>query len=285
MQKVKPKPLVKSIGDGLPTQATEQVVDPLGLRWLAVTPPGWGKTELFMSFPDSLLVACEEGHSFTRGHKVIIDCFDYKLRDEDPWEDQNGNKHMSFMQLVDLLEGSERFKFVIIDTVDALVKLITDFTTESKKVEHIEDLGAYGRGYDLGQNSPFRKAINRILKTGRGIGFTTHQQTNVKKFAKGEQSKKETTLPSGILKQIFAQVDLVIHGIFGKRRKPNRFRDRIVVSEGSEEILAKNRGGILPTRFILPLENRWETIQGFFKSPGAIKKAEAEYAKHYQDLD
>lgn len=274
-----------STDDGLPQAPTKEIVDPLSLRWLAVAPPGWGKTEFFMAFPDSVLLACEEGHSFTEGYKIIIDCFDYKGNDLEPHTDQNGNLHMSFLQAVEKLERSNRFKFVIVDTVDAMVKQIIDFTTEAKRVEHIQDIGEYGRGYDIGQNSPFRKAINRILKTGRGIGFITHQQVNQASFSKGLKAKKETSLPGGISRQIFAQVDLVIHGVIGKRRKPNRFRDRIVVTEGTEEILAKNRGGILPTRFILPMEGRWDCVSAFFTQPSSIKKAEEAYAKHYNDLE
>lgn len=270
---------------GLPTEPVTSTTKPESLVWVAIAPPGWGKTELFGSFPDSILLACEEGHKFVPGYKIVIDCYDYKTKMESkpPWKDKIGNVHMSFIQAIEHLETSDRFKFVTVDTVDALVKMITDFHSDKKKVEHIEDIGAYGRGYDLGQNSPFRRSMNRLLKSGRGIGYTTHQQVNTFTFKKGSRSKKETSLPSGIFKLLLPQVDIAIHGEFGEKRGKNRFRDRIVVTEGSEEILAKNRGGKMPTRFILPFpfEERWKTIKMFFETPATIKKAEDEYYKIY----
>ncbi len=284
-------PKLTQLGDGLPSAPTVGLVDPLSLRYLMIAPPGWGKTELFMSFPDSILLACEEGHKLVEGYKLVIDCYDYTKHSahQEPWKDQDGNIHSSFKQAVKNLQETDRFKFVIIDTVDALVKMIVDYHVQERKVEgrtieHIEELGGYGRGYDIGQNSPFRRATNSILKTGRGIGYITHQYINERTFATGQRSKKETTLPSGISKLIVPQVDIAMHGEFGKRRKPNRFKDRIIVTEGSEETLAKNRGGIMPNRFILPydFEERWKTIKSFFpKNLKNIEKAEQVYLKIY----
>lgn len=271
-------------GDGLPTVATSNKVDPLGLKYLAVAPPGWGKTEFFMAFPDSLLLACEEGHGFVSGFKIVIDCYDYKTKGAkiEPWKDENGNMHMSFIEAVERIEASDRFRFIVIDTLDALVKMILDFHVESKHVEHISDMGDYGKGYDIGQNSPFRRCINRILKSGRGIGMTTHQEIVDAQFKAGKRSKKMTTLPKGIWKQVIPQVDLVLHGEFGGRRKPNKFKDRIVVTEGDEDTLAKNRGGILPPRFILPFKGRWEQFKGFFDDKKNIDKAIKEYDALYE---
>lgn len=284
------KPSIKSIkkdgDDGLPTEDTDGIgsIDPLSLRYLFVAPPGFGKSEFFMCFPDSLLLACEEGHKMIRGKKIIIDCFDFKGHVREPWIDPAGNSHMSFIQAVELIEESNRFKFVIVDTVDALIKMIVDFSGEKFKVDHIDEIGEWGKGFDLGQNTPFRRAMSRLLKTGRGIGYVTHQQVNQAKFKSGTQAKKETTLPSGISKLIIPQVDIAFHGEFGRKMKGSkggRFRERIMVTEGSEEALAKNRGGILPCKFILPLNGRWETFNKFFTDPTSVKKAEAEYEKHY----
>lgn len=271
-----------NLASWLPTEKTGSNTDPKRLRWLGIAPAGWGKTELFMDNPRAVLLACEEGHKFVNGFKIIIDCFDYKTKVLDPWKDADGNVHMSFMQAVEALEEAPgQFDMAIVDTVDMLVKMVQDFFIEKKKVEHIEDIGAYGRGYDLGQNTPFRRAINRILKTGMGIAYLTHQRVTTAKFKKGEQSKKETTLPKGIWEQLVPQVDIVIHGELGGRRKPNNYADRIIVAEPSEDVLAKNRGGILPAKFILPFKNRWAFIEKFFSDPASKEVAQKEYDKHY----
>lgn len=274
------KAVAKTIGDGLPTRPTVGTSNPLGLVWLLIAPPGWGKTEFLMSFPDCLLLACEEGHKLVKGFKIVIDCY---KSSKVPTVDTEGNQHMSMLQAVELIKKSKRFKFIIIDTIDALVKMIVDYFVDSKKVEHIEDIGKWGRGYDVAQNAPFRRVINDIVKSGRGVGLITHQQVVEKAFKSGTRAKKETTLPSGITKIIIPQVDIAMHGEFGKKRKPNRKRDRICVTEGSEETLAKNRGGMLPSKFLLPhkFEERFPLIESFFKDKSNIAKAEDAYDKIY----
>lgn len=285
MIKVKPKLHVKaataSNHDGLPDGPVSSKVNPIMLKYLAIAPPGWGKTELFAAFPDMILLACEEGHTFVRCPKIIIDCYDYRRKIKEPYKDADGALHMSFVQAANLLENSRRYSFVCIDTVDALVKMISDFFTVAKNIEHISDYGEWGKGYDLGQNSPFRQGVNRIIKSGRGIGLTTHEDIQEHTFKKGVHAKKMTTLPKGILKQVFPQMDVIFHGEVGGKRPGNKFKDRIVVTEGDEDILAKNRGGILPPRFILPFEKRWETLKAFFDDPKTIEKATKEYESLY----
>lgn len=283
-----PPPLQRAIAPGsitdlLPTNKTTASSKPESLRWLAIAPAGWGKTELFTDYEDSLLLAFEEGYKFIDCHKIVIDCFDYKTDEREPWKDADGALHMSFIQAVEQLENNpNRFRMVVIDTVDMLIKQLTDFTLDTHKAEHLEDMGTYGKGYDIGQNTPFRRTMSRILKTGRGVAYLTHQQVNTAKFKKGEKSKKESTLPSGIWKQLVPQVDIVIHGELGSRRGTNSYTDRIIVADPSEDVLAKNRGGVLPPAFILPFSGRWKTLASFFTDPKARQKALDEYDKHYE---
>jgi len=286
MPKLETKNQVKQ-DDGLPYEPTTQIVDPNTLRWLFIAPPGFGKSELFGLFKDSLMIACEEGHKFIQCHKIIVD----------EWKGQTGhlldddkNMHMSFIEAVDRITSSERFRFISIDTLDALVKKCIDYHVGKANQEHLSELGEYGKGYDLGQNKPIRQAIDKIFATGRGLGLITHQQTETKSFSKGPKTKKETTLPNGITKFIVPQMDIVIHGEFGAKRDDNKHRDRIIRSEGTEDILAKNRGGILPPAWISPLDpqKRVEQIWSFFnpdekKRKAAIDAAYKEYTDLYQE--
>lgn len=283
----------KPASDGLPTTTTKSSADPLSLRYLCVAPPGWGKTTFFNTFPDSVLLACEEGHKFVEGYKIVIDAWD-----ESPERtDNDGNLHLSFLEAITRLDASERFKFVTVDTVDALIKMCIDFhlgvvQSRSKGIvdaEHISDLGDFGKGYDLAMNNPMRQAFAAILKTGRGMAFITH--TEMKTYDhKGnvKTSKKETTLPNGIIKLLYPQCDLILHGEFGAVRDGNKHRDRIVRTEGSEEILAKNRGGVLPPAYIVPVDEheQWEQFEGFFDAKdgqsnraAALAAFDAEYQR------
>lgn len=286
----KPKEIKPAFGDdGLPMAATSQVVSMLTLGWLFVGPPGFGKSELFSCFPDSLMLATEAGHKFITCPKLIIDDWTIPGSQNNPADD-DGNKHMGFIQALEMLESSERFPFVFIDTLDALIKKCIDHHVSKANQAHLTDLGDYGKGFDLGQNDPIRKAINRIFSTGRGLGLITHQQINQNNFGKGVKAKKETSLPNGIHKIIYPQMDIVIHGEFGEIQEGNNFKDRIIRSQGDESILAKNRGGILPAAFISPepLEERGAQIQSFFqadpiKRKAAVEAAWAQYQSVYQD--
>jgi hypothetical protein len=274
---------VKIHEDGLPQEQTVTTVDPTQTVILAVAPPGWGKTEFFGSFPDNLMLCFEEGHKFVKGYKIIIDCWDYRKDADriDSYQDQAGNLHMTLMQALDLIEESKRFKFITIDTVDSFVKMILDFFYEVKKVEHADELGEYGRGWDIAQNTPFRKAMNRLIKSGRGLGLTTHEQVNTKNFKSGQQSKKETTLPGGVWKYLLGQLDIVLHGSFGKRIKGSKKRERLIATEGTEDMLAKNRGGKLPPIYICDEGKQWQQFSGFFTDPETVEEELKRYEKIY----
>lgn len=274
--------------DTLPDQPTEQSVNYKTLGWLAIAPPGFGKSELFASFDDSLMLACEGGHKFIKCPKLIIDSW------AQPGEgkDADGNIHCSFLAALKKIESSTRYEFVFIDTIDALVKKCIDHHVEKANQSHLSDLGDYGKGFDLGQNDPIRKAINRIFATERGIGLITHQEIKTATFKKGSQqaSKKETSLPNGIFKFVYPQMDIIIHGEFGGIQEGNKHRDRILRAEGTEEVLAKNRGGILPGAWISPLDfkARGEQIASFFQKDddarkAAIKEASDQYKALYAE--
>lgn len=275
---------IASLQISLPTKPSPGVTRFEQGKYLIVAPPGWGKTELALSIPDLIMLCCEEGHKFVSGFKMVIDAWD----GTDPWIDGDGIQHCSFVTAVSLLiKDKEKFKMIGIDTVDALVKMLLDFTLGKKKAEHATDLGEYGKGWDVAQNSPFRRELNRIVKSGRGILAITHEEIKDKNLAKGPVSKKDTSLPTGIYKQIYGQFDIILHGKFGRMRKPNKTRDRLLISEGGEHMLAKNRGGYFPPGFVVPqdMKKRWPMIEKFFQDEKARNKAFEEFEELGYDID
>lgn len=261
----------KSLLPSSPLKSTGMPATPI---FLQVAPPGWGKTEFALSNSKCLLAACQRGHEGVDGFKVTITSWDDKERE--PFE-KDGMMHLSFMQLVKELENNKEelpYDFLGIDTIDDLIKMLVDESHKRLKVQHLSDM-EWGKGYDLGQNTPFRKAINRLNHCGLGIIFITHEDTTEKTFKGIKQAKKETTLPGGIYKQIFPMVTAVLHGVFGKKRKGKNYRDRIFVTEGSESMLAKNRYGVLPTAWLVDsdLKNRWEEFVSFWNDPDGRQAA------------
>ena len=262
----------------LPDKPTSKIVNPAKLSYLLIAQPKWGKTKFFMQFPNALLLAFEAGHSFQRGYKVIIDKWDQERGRHEIYKDEEGCSHMTMMQALEVLESSKKFDFIIIDTTDMAVKMCVDYECGKRGVEHSNDAGDYGKGWDVTQNSPFRKAMLRILKTGRGIGFITHTKNEIAKFTSGEVARKESTLPNGVMRYVYGQADVVMHGEFGRKQAGRRLRDRVLVCEGDMDTMAGNRSGaMLPARYIVSPDKTWEQFKSFFTDATAADKAEAEY--------
>lgn len=280
-------------GGLLPLVPIKRQGKPDALKGLLVAPPGWGKTEFVMSNPRCLLLACEEGHGATDGYKIRITGWDDS--EKYPVDERNPIPRGGFLQVVGALQKSEGdipYDSIGVDTIDVLIKMLVDEKLptlrdkDGKRVAHMSDVG-FGKGYDLGQNSPFRKEFNKLVKLGLNIFFLTHEKKKDSTFqGKGTTTKKETTLPNGIFEQIFPMMDVILHGVFGKKRKGQMRRDRIFVTEGSEDILAKNRYGLLPPAWLVnhDEENRWQEFLDYF-DPKTHEDAVDELNKIGYDLE
>lgn len=260
----------------LPSAPTKAPTDPRRLKYLTIAPPKWGKTTFGCSAPDSLLLACEEGHAFHETHKVIVDAWDKHREDRGLGVDDDGNHHLSMVEAIDALMESDKFQFVIFDTADMAAKMCLDWHYKKMGVNHASDAGDYGKGWDLCLTQPFRQVVGRILKSGRGVMFITHTNVVTKKIGKTEQSRAETTLPSQVQKFLHTQADVILHGSFGKKRKGLNDRDRIISLDGTNEILAGSRvrGINLPKKYIVDPDDPWGQWDSFFHDPKAVVDAE-----------
>lgn len=280
MKILKKTPAKAPLQSILPTKPTQSKIDPKRLVTLIIAPPKWGKTKFFMSNPDAVLLAFEEGHKFQRGYKMRIAKWDQKRGVFPVTQDEEGITTCTAIQAVDALEREKRFSMVIIDTVDMAVKLCSDYFCEEGGVEYPSDLGDYGKGWDKAINAPIRKFVMRILKTGRGVGLITHSKIEIAKFTKGEVARKEMSLGKGPRSLVESQADVIMHGELGKTRAGRRLRDRILVCEGDVDTLAGNRSGaMLPQRYIVDPDKPWAQFERFFVDPKAADTAEAEYRK------
>lgn len=262
----------------LPSERTKSEIDPSNLVVLLIAEPKWGKTAFFMSNPNAVLLAFEEGHKFQRGYKIIIDKWQEKEYEIE--KDKEGCPHMTAIQAIEALEASDKYDFVIFDTVDMAVKMCVDHHCSELRVDHPTDAGDYGKGWDVTQNTPMRRAILRVLKTGRGVGLISHTKTELQRFTSGEKARKEATLPNGVMRICVSQADLILHGEFGRRQPGERLRDRVLVCEGDMDTLAGNRSGVmLPNRYIVSKTKQWQQLRKFFTDPDAATRVETEYRK------
>jgi hypothetical protein len=280
---------------------------PERLKYLLLAPPKWGKTTFLAGCPSVLLLAFEEGHSFVECHKIVITNWYARIQERIPREDEQGIKYASALEVVEALEVYNPYKMIIIDTVDAAVKMCTDYECSAAKIAHPSDGGDYGKGWDLFQTAPFRRYYNRLVKLGVGVGCTSHIKESFEKNKFGQlQYRRDSTLPTGIQRFIHAQSDVIINGFFiddnlfrrvQKTRKGPIIRDRIVSFDGSDEVMAGTRITKIriPNKYFvdspqLDIAAPWKQWANFFThSPAAGEEAEKRFlsltGKAEEDLE
>jgi AAA domain len=281
----------------LPTKPPRLILNPRKLRYLLCAPPKWGKTTFATGAPNSLLLAFEAGYASAECPIVVVTEWDrsYKERAKGWLQDDAGIVYTSALEVLEELERANPYEFIVIDTVDMLVKMASDHCCAAAKVEHPSDGGDYGRGYDLLQTTPVRRFYNRLTRIGCGIAAITHvkERTERDKFGV-ERYRRETTLPSAIQSFVHTQSDVIMHGFFGRRRRGQIDRDRIVSFDGTNEVMAgtRLRQVHVPNKYIVApptsesLDLPWQQWENFFtNSPQAGKDAEASYAKLLEGLD
>lgn len=283
----------------LPLQPVASIRKPDRLKYFIIAEPKWGKTTFFSGIDNCLLLAFEEGHAFISARKIVIDKWDCPLtvrRAGGSWcTDDDGITHSSAVEVVDALEIECPYGFIIIDTADMASKMCTDYMCANNvpPVKHPSDGGDFGKGWDLLQTTPFRQWFGRLVKLGCGIACISHidvKEVEDKK-TKVKTTKRESTLPKGIQKFIHTQADVIINGSFGRRRKGEAERDRIVSFDGSNDVLAGSRvrGVVLPKKYIVapPTDTDqsvpWRQWSRFFdpaNGPDLARQAEALYESH-----
>jgi AAA domain-containing protein len=276
--------------DYFPTKVTTSKPHPNRLKYLIMAPPKWGKTTLFAGVPNSLLLAFEEGHMFASTFKVVINGWDVPIRDRGPMEDdETGIKYATAMEIVEALEVYNPFSFISIDTLDVLCKMCSEYECKKAGLQHPSDGGDWGKGWDLYQTAPVRRYYNRLAKLGVGVAAITHVKEEWKKDKFGvERYTRETSLPGGVQKFVHNTSDMILNGIWGRRRKGMHDRDRIISFDATNEIMAGTRvqGIYIPNKYVVdrPTEESpaasWLQLAEFFEnSPAAGKAAEAQYNK------
>jgi len=206
----------------LPTEADEPVEDLSQLLIMIYGENKIGKTSLCSMFPDPLFLMFEPGGTGLR----------IKKRQVNSWED--------FVEYVDLLENSELFDNVIIDTYARCYKYCVDWVCRTNKVKDPGDL-SWGEGWRAIEDE-FSKQIRRLSTqstkgTGkrRGVIFLGHPEiAEIERYSGG----KYHVIRPRMMKQAKHYIDefadiIAYYGYFGD--------SRMLVIEGSDRVVAGHR--------------------------------------------
>ncbi|MEK7093365.1 MAG: ATP-binding protein [Patescibacteria group bacterium] len=215
--------IIKQVGAGvlanpltLPTELSTIVTDLSGHSVLIYSEPKAGKTSLCAQFPDNMFFMFEPGAK-------SIAVYQREVRN---WTE--------FQTYIGLVEQSGRFKTVTIDTIDVAYTMCMAWVCKENGWEHASD-GEYGKGWNA-VRAEFSKQINRVLKLGRGVIFTSHAvEKDIKsKLGDGEYTRIVPTM-SGQARDICeALVDIWIYMYHEKGQRMMRIR-------GNEQIAAGHR--------------------------------------------
>ncbi len=241
----------------LPTQRKEIEKDISRYSVLVYGQPKVGKTTLLSSWPDVIFLTTEPG---TRGISIFeIECPTWKR----------------MLHAVDALEAETgRFKTVVIDTVDEAYNSCLDYTCKRLGIDHPGE-DAQGRE-DWGKSwrevrNEFTNVIQRILRTGRGLAFTSHaREAEIRVRFTGDKYTRIVPSMSGQARGVIeALVDIILYAEHVKDAdgKPQR----VLICVGDETVWA---GARPPAQFpsVLPLErtNGYKIVEAGFlgKHPG-----------------
>lgn len=137
-----------------------------------------GKTSLAAQAPDCLLLACE------RGYNTIGGIF---AQDITSWSDMR-----QVYRELKKPEVQERFKVLIVDTIDLAAKYCTKYICAQNGISELSELG-YGKGYALMRNE-FEDVFNSLTQMGYAVFFISHAQDAV--FTRPDGTEYNKIIPS-----------------------------------------------------------------------------------------
>lgn len=137
-----------------------------------------GKTSLAAQTQDCLLLACE------RGYNAIPGIF---AQDITSWYEMR----QAYRELKKP-EVRERFKVLIVDTVDLAAKYCERYICNAKNIEDLGSLG-YGKGYKL-MRDEFEEVFNSLTQLGYAVIFISHAQEST--FTRLDGTEYNKIIPS-----------------------------------------------------------------------------------------
>lgn len=162
------KPLIETAKLSLPTKKNTPANSLGDLSILLYGREKIGKTSFSAQFAEALFLLFEPG-----GKDLSI----YARMVKD-WKE--------FLGYIELLEKNlDMFKTIIVDTADLCYKLCEEYMLKKLLIQHASDED-FGKGWSL-MRDEFSRAIVRLLKTGRGVIFTSHAVEKEIKTRKGQK--------------------------------------------------------------------------------------------------
>jgi hypothetical protein len=246
-------------GMAMPTEPFPVSNDIKDYAFLLFAQAGWGKTTLLSTFPNVVLLPTE------RGFKGIPGIYTLGPTETGgtitTWE--------QFIRGVELLEASDEFENVGVDTVDRAYALCLKYVCRRAGVHHPSE------GQDRGKlwgdiTEELLNALMRISATGRGLYITSHvREDKVERAHGADYTKIGPSLSGGTAKKLIAFVDFCFYGDYVGAAGTGV--NRVLFTQGDDLIVSKARrqgsGIALPEAILLPTDETqdYEYLKAMFE--------------------
>lgn len=176
-----------------------------------------GKTSLCAQFPDALFLMTEPGGK-------SLEIYQTNVRN---WP--------HFKQLITELETTDMYKTVVVDTVDNLFKMCTDWYCKKNAIQHPSDED-WGKGWQM-ISDEFLLAITKLMQLNRGVIFTSHAASHeIKKYAQPTVTEVCPTLSKQGRRILEPIMDLIAYYKYAEKEDDDS--SRILQIRGDANVVA-----------------------------------------------
>ena len=236
----------------LPTEMREPLTDPGQSTGLIHGEIKIGKTTFIGQLPECFILATEPG---TKGLRVF--------------DEQVGTWGKMRRIVKALEEEPSRFRTVAIDTADEAYKQCLEYVCDNLGIDYPgKDAGGkedYGRSWNAVRRE-FTSVVNRIVRTGRGVWFTSHSIVEtIEPLSGASFDRIVPSMGKQARETINALVDMVFYACFVREVETGR-SIRVLFCEGNETVVAGHREtpGAFPPFLPLLREGMWRVLTQAF---------------------
>ncbi len=228
----------------LPTEKTKPKVNLADLTILLYGPSKIGKSTFCSEIPDALFLRTEDGLK-------ALEVFETPIS---TWKD-------FMVACAEIQAGKHPFKAVVIDTLDNLFKICSDFVCPIHGIKTPDDLD-FGRGYELVNNELFR-ALTKLSLLPYGLWMVSHSQDKEFKTRTGKITKTVPTLKNSTVTAVNKMVDFILfcdYAMVIDKETQEEKEIRVIRTKSSNLYTAGDRFTILPD----PLPLDYKTFKKWF---------------------
>jgi hypothetical protein len=207
----------------LPTRKTPPQTELTSQTILAYGPPKVGKSTFFSKSDGALFIKTEDGLKHLEAFETTVSSW------------------VEFLNICKEISGGDhKFKTIILDTVDNLCDMCSDYICKQQGIKHESDL-EWGKGYAL-VNEELSRVLTKLSLMPYGLVMISHVSVKKEKGRTGEFSKSDPDMPKGARKVIRNMSDFILFFDF----ESDEGDKRVIRTKPNQHYDAGDRSGKLP---------------------------------------